>query len=167
MAFEGSFSGILQDGDPREWRGGDKLPIWVSSSVSLESNSLASYGLSTGMVPASVLGPRRLSRAHLTHNDNRVRRWQSRKPRDAEGTLMSTLAGYEKSLRAAPDQSIINHHRDLRIARLVKKNVAEAKAKGLSSTLVDSTSSVEEDKEAQVGTHIFQMQENPLFLMCW
>lgn len=152
MAFEGSFS-ASQIVDPLQWKSGDNVPLWIPPPG---ANSLVSYGTSTTV-------PKRMSRrpppAH-THNDSRVRRWQSRKPQDAQGTLMSTLSGYEQSLRVAPDQSIINHHRDLRIARLVRKNVAEAKAKTMSHSL-ETESTAEEDKEAHVRRRTRKLTVTP------
>mmetsp|Transcript_13037 Transcript_13037/g.16904 ORF Transcript_13037/g.16904 Transcript_13037/m.16904 type:complete len:642 (-) Transcript_13037:132-2057(-) len=107
----------------RDW-GASTAPSWAASAVpdlKNPSNSLVS------LLPKEIASnnlPKKIP-VFSKHHDLRVRRWQSKKPPDSKGTFAQTNQGYTKSLRNAPDQSIINYHRDLRIAALVRQSVKE------------------------------------------
>jgi hypothetical protein len=134
--------------DGREW-GVGMVPSWASKSIP-DMNSPTSSLLS--LIPKEdpklhqqILKLKSASTVHhdftttttmknkslipLTrtnnHHDSRIRRWQCKKPPDAEGNFGRITSNFTSSLRNAPDQSIINYHRDLRIAALVKQSVKE------------------------------------------
>ena len=122
--------------DNREWATAS-VPGWAASRTlpTLDGGSLFSTAetlpgphelrLLNGRDAPPPVGARRRN-----HADARVRRWQARGPTDAEGTFASVHATYHRSLRAAPDYSIVKHHRDLRIAALVRQAVKEGHGGG-------------------------------------